>query len=66
MQVILTELQEFGTTQKLLWRVRSVEWATNSRWANQEISRPQWNPEVQYHNHNNPGLNSILDQNNPL
>jgi hypothetical protein len=51
MQVILTELQEFGTTQKFLWQVRSVGWATNSRSANQEISRPRWNSQVQFHDH---------------
>jgi len=68
MQVVLTELQESGTTQKLLWQVRSVGWATNtrSRTANQEISRPRWNSQVHCHNHNSPALNSILDQNNPL
>ena len=67
-QVILTEFQESGTTQKLLWQVRSVGWATNtrSRSANQEISRPRWKPQVQHHSHNSPALNSILDQNNPL
>jgi len=66
MQVIFRELQEFCTTKKLLWQVRSVGWATNSRSANQEISCPRWNPQVQYHNHNIPALNSILDQKNPL
>ena len=67
-EVILTELQEFGTTKKLLWQVRSVGWATNtrSRSVNQEISRPRWNSQVQYHNHNSSALNSILDQNKPL
>ena len=53
-------------TQKLLWYVRGVGWATNSRSVNQEISRPCWNPPVQYQIHDSPALNSILDQNNPL